>query len=257
MKQTVPVLQLEGVTKFYGPTCVLDGVGLDIGAGEIHALMGENGAGKSTLIKVLTGISRMDSGKIRVNGEDVAIRAISAARRHGIAVVHQELSVLPNLTVRENLFLSREITRAGVLDIASMRSEAVRLLARLGLEIDPETPLSDLDVAERQAVEICRALAENAQILVLDEPTAALTDRERNRLFTVLEGLRQEGMSLLYVSHHLGEIRRLADRVTVLRNGHRVFTRSMSEVSEAEIVFGMLGEPVEELFPPRGAVLGN
>lgn len=251
------VLAMRRISKSYGPATVLKDIDFDVREGEIHALMGENGAGKSTLIKVLTGVVRMDDGEIEVGGQSASIRSIPDARACGIAVVHQELSVLPNLTVEENLFLAREEARGFVLERRRMREESVRLLERLGLSIDPDTPVEQLDVAERQAIEICRALAEDARILVLDEPTAALSESERESFFAVIERLRDEGLGIVYVSHHLGEISRLADRVTVLRNGAVVLVAPMDRLTENEVVEAMLGEPVSALFPDRVGEAGD
>ncbi|MGH7290292.1 MAG: ATP-binding cassette domain-containing protein, partial [Myxococcota bacterium] len=242
---------MSGIVKRFGQTVVLDGVDLTIGRGEVHALMGENGAGKSTLLKILVGDLRHDGGTVSYDGVEQEIRSVREAREAGIAIVHQELSVIDALTVAENLFLGHEPRRTGRLDRQDMAEQAETLLARLGLRVQPDTPLARLDIAERQAVEICAALAQDARVLILDEPTAALTEAERLRLFAVIEQLRHEGLAIVYVSHHLTEIERLADRVTVLRNGRAVLSRPKSETSEADIVFAMLGEPVEELFPSR------
>lgn len=245
------LIEMSGIVKRFGAAVVLEGVDLTIRAGEVHALMGENGAGKSTLLKILAGDLRPDGGSIAYSGVATELRTVQDARDAGIAIVHQELSVIENLSVVENLFLGRELRRGGALDRRGMSAQAEGLLARLGLRIQPETPVSQLEVAERQAIEICAALAQDAQVLVLDEPTAALTETERLRLFTIIEQLRAEGLAIVYVSHHLSEIERLADRVTVLRNGHVVLHERMGTLTESDIVLAMLGEPVEQLFPPR------
>ncbi|MDR7188207.1 ABC-type sugar transport system ATPase subunit/ribose/xylose/arabinose/galactoside ABC-type transport system permease subunit [Microbacterium sp. BE35] len=250
---TPPAVRMVGITKRFGQAVVLDGVDLTVRPGEVHALMGENGAGKSTLLKTLVGEVRPDSGTILLGEEPIEVKSVRDARDRGIAIVHQELSVIENLSVAENLFLGREPRRAGQLDRQAMLRQSKVLLARLGLHMDPDTPVFRLDVAERQAIEICAALAQNARVLILDEPTAALTETERLRLYTVIEQLRDEGLAIIYVSHHLTEIERLADRVTVLRNGHVVLCTSMEKSSASEIVFAMLGEPVEELFPDRAS----
>nr|MDT0662250.1 ATP-binding cassette domain-containing protein [Micromonospora sp. DSM 115978] len=246
-------LRMTGVTKVYGAARALDAVDLEVRFGEIHALMGENGAGKSTLIEILAGVVGADEGSIELAGAPVTIRSVEDARRLGVAVVHQELSFISNLTVSQNLFLGAEFTRGPVLDGRRAGREAEALLRRLGLRVDPDARGDQLDVAERQAVEICKALAQRAKILVLDEPTAALTGGERERLVGILESLRREGLAIIYVSHHLSEISRLADRVTVLRNGRRVVTEEMANLTEDAIVHAMIGESVGELFPPKGA----
>lgn len=248
-KAPLGAVEMTGIEKRFGQAVVLEGVDLTITPGEVHALMGENGAGKSTLLKILVGELRPDGGSITLDGIEMDIRSVREARNAGIAIVHQELSVIENLTVMENLFLGRELRKFGQLDRHRMSEQAEGLLARLGLTIHPDTPVSRLDVAERQAIEICAALAQDARVLVLDEPTAALTEAERQRLFAVIEQLRDDGLAIVYVSHHLSEIERLADRVTVLRNGRVALSTRMDVSTEAEIVFAMLGEPVDQLFP--------
>ena len=247
-----PALRIRGARKRYGHTQALDGVDFDVQAGEIHALVGENGAGKSTLINVLTGVVQADEGAVEVGGQTVEVPNPTRARALGIATVHQELTLLSNLTVAENLFLGLEPVRGGgVLDRRRMRERARELLAKLDVDIDPGQLTSRLEVADCQAVEICKALALDAKILVLDEPTAALAEHERHELFALLRSLAEQGLAIVYVSHHLSEVLHLARRVTVLRDGSRVFTRPAADLDEMAIITAMVGTEAGQLFPPR------
>ncbi len=226
-----PLLSLRGVTKRYGGVLALAGVDFDLRAGEIHALLGENGAGKLTLIKVLGGIVRPDGGTIELDGRPVEVRDAAEADRLGIRLIHQELSLAPNLSVAENILLGREPTRLGMLiDRRRLDAAAEALVAELDMpEIGPVRALvGSLSVARQQLVEIARALAVRARILVLDEPTASLSQHEAETLMARLRRLREQGVGIIYISHRLEEIRRLADRITVLRDGRNVGTRDVA-----------------------------
>ena len=242
-----PLLSLRGLTKRYGGVVALAGVDFDLRAGEIHALLGENGAGKSTLIKILGGVVRADSGTIEVDESPVEVHNTAEADRMGIRLIHQELSLAPNLTVAENILLGREPTRLGVLiDRRRLDSMAESLVAELDMpEIGPvRTRVDGLSVARRQLVEIARALAVRARILVLDEPTASLSQHEAEALIARLRRLRAQGVGIIYISHRLEEIRRLADRITVLRDGRNVGTRDAGAVQPDELVRLMVGRDV-------------
>jgi ABC-type sugar transport system ATPase subunit len=245
-----PLLALRGVTKRFGGVTALDGVDFDLRAGEIHALLGENGAGKSTLIKILGGIHRADTGAVVIDGAPQLVRGVSDADRLGVRIIHQELSLAANLSVAENIYLGREPGRWGLLDRRAMESDAENLIAKLGMsEIrDVRKTVAELSVASRQLVEIARALATRARILVLDEPTSSLSESETENLFATLNHLREQGVGIIYISHRLEEIMRLADRVTVLRDGHTVGTRDIGEVDQHELVRWMVGREIVDYF---------
>ena len=237
------MLTLEGVTKRFPGVLALDGVDLVVARGEMHALAGENGAGKSSLIRLLAGIHRPDAGRMVLDGQAYAPGRPIDAIRAGIRVVHQEFNLLPALSVAENLLFEHlPRHRFGIVDRRALDARAGALLARVGLEdLSPRTPVERLGIAQMQLVEIARALSGTGKVLVLDEPTATLTPREAEHLFVQIRALKAQGMTLIYVSHHLGEIFRLCDRVTVLRNGAKVGTWRTDETDQTELVRQMIG----------------
>lgn len=242
------LLELRGITKQYPGVRALAGVGLDVGAGEVHALLGENGAGKSTLMKVVAGTVRPDTGHMSVDGADVRLGSPEVARERGVGIVYQELSLVPTLSVMENVLLGRWPTRTqmGLVDWGRLREKAAGLLERVGLaDIDPRQPVEELGIATRQLVEIAKALAGEARVLLLDEPTSALSDPEAERLFGIISKLTGAGVGVVYVSHRLGEVLRVADRVTVLRDGEHVVTHVAREVSEGELAARMVGREID------------
>ncbi|MBK8231966.1 MAG: sugar ABC transporter ATP-binding protein [Candidatus Eisenbacteria bacterium] len=244
-----PLLELRRIAKSFPGVRALDGVSFDLRPGEIHALCGENGAGKSTLIKVLCGYFPHGtfSGEIRLRGAEMRFRGLRAAEEQGIALIAQELALVPKLSVAENLLLGREPLRHGIIDRGALRASAVRALTRVGLEVDPDAPVEELGIGQQQMVEIARALEKRATILVLDEPTAALADRDAGRLFDLLRELRRGGVSSVYISHRLEEVLPLADRVTVLRDGRTVATAVGP--SRDEVIRWMVGRDVRDLYP--------
>ncbi len=252
------VAALRGVTKSFGGTVAVRDVSLELRAGSVLALLGENGAGKSTCVKLLAGVYRPDAGAVVLDGQPVDLAAPLDAQHHGIAVMHQHPGLFPDLSVAENLFIGHSLKGAGgLLDQAGMRREAVRLLDMVGLACRPETPLLGLRSSEQQLVEIARALSVNARVLIMDEPTAALSQREVDRLFSVVDGLRRQGVAMMFVGHRMEEIYRVADRVTVLRDGHLIATAPMEELPRDRAVALMVGRSLGDMYPRRDAQPGN
>jgi D-xylose transport system ATP-binding protein len=246
---TRPVLlEMRSIAKSFPGVRALDGVSLDLYPGEIHALVGENGAGKSTLIKILAGVYADYEGDISIAGDAVRFGSVRESEQAGIAVVFQELSLVPDLTVGENIFLGREPARLGVVDWNALYSKASCVLRELGLDLDPRTHAGKLGTGAQQLVEIAKALSHNARILVLDEPTAALTDAEAEGLFAILGKLCHQGIGIIYVSHRLQEVFRLSGRITVLRDGRTVGTGLTSEMDEQQVITKMVGRQVSQVF---------
>lgn len=251
-------IRMHGINKAFGPVRVLEGVEFRLGAGEIHALMGENGAGKSTLMKILCGVYQADAGGIEVDDHPVHIRNTRDAEHLGIAIIHQELNLIPQLSVMENMFLGREPRRFGVIDTATMKKNCREYLKLLGAEqIDPECEAGLLSIGQQQMVEIAKALSLNAQVLIMDEPTAALTDREIELLFGIMTDLKSRGVGIVYVSHRMEEIFRICDKISVLRDGQFVGERNIPETDFDEIVRMMVGREIGERFPSRSVSLGE
>jgi len=254
---TAPLLQITGLRKAYPGVVALGGVDLDVRAGEVLALVGENGAGKSTLIRIVAGAQRTDAGEVVFCGHDLRGCSPAAVAAAGVAVVYQEQSLVPQLSVRANLHLGRE-RGLGWLPARIEAARAREALARLGLgDLDLEKPVAALDVAVRQLVEIARALLADARLLILDEPTAALTPREAERLFAVVAELRARGLAVVFVSHRLDEVFRLADRIAVLRDGALVGVWTAADLDRPRLIEWMVGRPLEREFPPRAATIGE
>ncbi len=246
-----PLLRLQGITRRFGNVTALDNVSFAVEAGEIHTLLGENGAGKSTLIKILGGIYQPDAGEIWSGEKQVQLRQVTDADQLKIRLIHQELSLAPNLTVAENIFLGREPVRFGLLQRQEMNRRAEALLARLGLtEIrDVSAVVAGLSTAHQQLVEIARALSQEARVLILDEPTSSLSETEVEALFTTLRQLKAQGVGIIYISHRMEEITRLSDRITVLRDGKTVGTAKTGEIEPAALIEWMVGRDIKEHFP--------
>jgi ribose transport system ATP-binding protein len=244
-------LRVQDVVKDFPAVRALDAVSLDVLPGEVHGIIGENGAGKSTLMKVLAGLEVPTSGSIHAGERPVTFRSVEDALAHGVAMVHQELNLVDTLTVAENICLGRESTRFGVLDRRAMHATAQEALARVGASLEPGRMLGGLSLAQKQLVEIAKALSYDAEVLIMDEPTAVLTDQETRRLFQLIDELRESGISILYISHRLSEVERLCDRVSVLRDGSLVGTYPASELTQEEMARLMVGRSLGELFPDR------
>src|SRR5699024_7658651 len=248
--QNPALLTLEGVSKSFGPVTVIDDVTVHVRAGEDEVLLGENGAGKSTLIKLMSGIHQPDGGRILIDGAPVQLPDVRAAERHGIATIHQELNLVPQLSVAENITLGRTPTRLGMVDRRQMHRIAAEALDRIGLDVDLDRPVGELGIARQQLVEIAKALSRNARLLILDEPTAALTGREIDALFHVVEELKTAGVGMVFISHHLEEIPRIGDTVSVLRDG-KFIARVPAHTPEDELVSLMVGRDIAEQFPRK------
>jgi ABC-type sugar transport system ATPase subunit len=252
-----PVLEMRAIRKVFPGVVALDEVDFDALAGEVHALLGENGAGKSTLIKIVAGLYRRDGGTMRMDGEEVEFQAPADSLARGVKVVYQELDLVPGLGVAENVFLGHyPRTPRGLVDFPALRARTKALLDDLGLEIDVERPVGELRVAEQQLVEIARALSRQARLIVMDEPTSALSPGEVDRLFAVVRRLQERGVAIVYVSHKLDEVYRIADRVTVFRDGRRVTTAQVAETTPRQLVAWMVGRDLHDLFPKTPPVLG-
>ena len=236
-------LQIRGGTKVYPGTRALKSVDFDLRMGAVNVLVGENGAGKSTMMKVIAGVEQLTEGQILMGGREVQFRGTEEARRHGIGIVFQELNLFPNMTVAENIFIGREITRGGVdIDMEAQRAETRRLMQRLEHDIHPDTPVGELRVGQQQIIEIAKSLAQDARILILDEPTSALSAAEVEILFRVIAELKRDGVGIVYISHRLEELIRIGDYITVLRDGAITGARSMVGVDVPWIVRNMIGE---------------
>ena len=252
------LLQLSAVAKSFGAVRALKGVSFDLRAGEVHALLGENGAGKSTLIKVITGAHQPDGGSIEINGERVAHLTPASAHKLGIACIYQQPALFPDLTVAENIGLRLEPSSPfRKVNWSVRRSRTTELLQRIGAEISPETEVRSLSMPEQQLVEIACALGAGARIVIMDEPTASLTQKEQHLLFAVVKDLRASGVGVIYISHRLDEIFQLADRVTVLRDGESVGTNHVAAMNESLLIKLMVGREVSAIYPPAESEAGN
>ncbi|MFD6099427.1 sugar ABC transporter ATP-binding protein [Nocardiopsis flavescens] len=253
-----PPLALVDVTKSFGSVRALRGLSLELRAGEIHALVGENGAGKSTLVKTIAGVHRPDTGQILADGEPAVFAAPADAQRAGVAVIYQEPTLFPDLSVAENIFIGRQPrTRLGTVDRARMRAETAGAFGRLGVDIDPDRPANGLSIADQQLVEIAKALTRRARVLIMDEPTAALSGVEAERLFTVARTLRDAGSALLFISHRFDEVFSLCDRVTVVRDGAFVSCDPTGDLDVDTVVRRMVGREVTTLYPKEEAEHGD
>jgi ribose transport system ATP-binding protein len=255
----VRTLELKGVGKSFPGVRALDNVGLEISSGEVVALVGENGAGKSTLVKVLAGVHEPDEGSIRIDGQERRLQNPDDARAAGISVIHQHFSLVPVLSVAENMFLGRELRlgRSGLMRRRSMLRETSRLLEELELDVDADIPVERLTVGQRQMVEVCKAMLGRAWLIVMDEPTSALSTRERDQLYALIGRLVERGVAILYISHKMEEIFHLASRAVVLRDGRHVGDADLSSTTESDLVEMMVGRQVEEVFPRTEARAGE
>lgn len=258
MEQISTLLEAEGIRKTFGGITALDEVNFTVRAGEVHGLVGENGAGKSTLMKILSGSYRQDAGVIRIQGHEVTLGTPARAQAQGIALVPQELDLLPHLNVMENVWFGRYPSkRGGRIDWATLRTWTERLLQRLGANVSPLAQVASLSVADRQMVAIARGLSLNAQVLLLDEPTSTLTPREVDHLRRVVQGLKADGVGVVFISHHLPEVMELCDRITVLRDGRYVGTYHRADVTAEDVVQLMVGDKAGTLYTKEEIPIGE
>jgi ribose transport system ATP-binding protein len=254
------LLEVRNIRKHFPGVQALDGVSLHVGGGEVLAIVGENGAGKSTLMKILAGIHRPDGGELLMDGQPIPADGVAEAMRRGIVLIHQELNLAENLSVAANLFLGRERVRGGWLgwlDQSAMNEEARQLLRRVGLDVSPARRVGELPPGQRQLVEITRALSLSARLIIMDEPTSSLTQTETDRLFEVIADLKRAGVAVVYISHRLAEVRRIADRVVVLRDGRNAGGLKREEISHDAMVRLMVGRDLQQFYPRRHAVSEN
>jgi inositol transport system ATP-binding protein len=250
-------LEAEGITKRYPGVLALDGVSIKVRPGTVHALMGENGAGKSTLMKVVAGIIRPDAGEIRVGGQTVHLHSPRDATDAGIAMIHQELNLVPHMTIAENIWIGREPTRFGLVNHRELNRRTRALFSRLGIDLDPERRLGSLTVASQQLVEIAKAVSYDSDVLIMDEPTSAITEKEVEHLFSIIAQLKDERKSIVYITHKMAEVFRIADELSVFRDGRHVITGPAGEFDQARLISLMVGRELTQMFPKSEAEIGD
>ncbi len=244
-----PLLKMNGICKSFSGVQVLSDVSLELKAGEVHALLGENGAGKSTLIKILCGAYSKDKGNIFVDGQEITITDVESAKKHGIRVIHQELMLIPYMTIAENIFLGQEPkNKLGLVDTDKMNNLAKEYLENVGLELDPTQHVETLNIAQRQMIEITRAISFGAKIIVMDEPTSSLTEREVEVLFGAIRKLKEKNVGIIYISHRMSELDEITDRITVMRDGEYISTVVTKDTTHDELVSLMVGRALENLY---------
>ncbi len=251
------ILELKGITKIFPGVKALNNVQFQLKRGEVHALMGENGAGKSTFIKVITGVHRPEEGEMILEGETVKFKKTKDAQEVGIAAVYQHPTSYPDLTVTENIFMSHPIVKSGMMQWSEMTKQAKELLGQLNADFSPDSEMGSLSVGQQQMVEIAKAISTNAKIIILDEPTAALTKKESEELYKIVDKLKADGVSIIFISHRFEDMYRLASRVTVLRDSQYINTYEVDEISNADLIKAMVGREIKDLFPKPDIKLGE
>jgi rhamnose transport system ATP-binding protein len=255
--QMQSILETKGITKYFPGIRALNNVSIKVRTGEVHALIGENGAGKSTLIKIITGVYQPDGGEIILKGKKVAFKNPLDSQESGIAVIHQEATMFLERSVMENVFMGHHIKKRGLIDWKEMRSRTIGLLEKLELDLDPDTAVKNLSIAQRHMVEIVKALSFDVQVVIMDEPTSALTLKEVEDLYKIIRRLREEGKAVIFISHKFDEIKKIADYFTVLRDGEYIGEGKVSETSMDEIIKMMVGRDLKLLFPKKGSEQGD
>jgi putative multiple sugar transport system ATP-binding protein len=256
---TETILEMRNITKTFPGVKALENVNLDVRRGEIHAIVGENGAGKSTLMKVLSGVYPFGTyeGELVYEGQECRFKGIHDSEKRGLVIIHQELALVPLLSITENMFLGNERATLGVIDWNANEKRTRELLQKVGLNEDPATKITNMGTGKQQLVEIAKALSKDVKLLILDEPTASLSEKDSQTLLALLRELRAQGISCILISHKLNEVRAVADRVTVIRDGHSIETLSADEITEDRIIASMVGRPLENRFPPRSPKIGD
>ena len=244
-----PILEMKHVTKTFYGVVALDDINFSLRKGEIHALLGENGAGKSTLMKILSGVYFPDKGQIFIRGNEYRFKNTVDARKAGISIIHQELNLCENLSVADNMFLGREKSKFGILNARDIKEQTQRILDDLSLSISADSIVNTLPIAQKQMIEIAKAVSLGTQILIMDEPTSSLTSAEEEVLFSLIERLKRNGTSIVYISHKLSEVFRICDRVTVLRDGAYIGTKDINEVTEESLIAMMVGRSIANIYP--------
>lgn len=251
-------IEMKGISKAFGANRVLEGVDFTVTSGEVHALMGENGAGKSTLMNILTGLYSKDGGTITVDGQPAQFSGPMDAERHGISFIHQEMNNFLEMSVVDNMFINKELrTKFGMVDEAAMKQQALKYLGELGADIDVTKPIGSLSVGRQQMIEIAKSLMTNAKIIIMDEPTAALTEKEIAQLFTVVNRLKAQGVGFIYISHRMEEIFKIADKVTVMRDGFSIAEYATKDVQMHQLVKDMVGREIDDFYPTRTPEFGK
>ena len=256
-RSQTPLLEMKGITKQFPGVLALDKVTLTVYPGEVLALVGENGAGKSTLMKILSGVYKKDAGEILLDGKPVEISGPLHARQLGISIIYQELNVLNNMNITENIFVGREKKKNGFVDKKLQHEEARLLLSRVGLEVDPHTRTGRLSTAQKQMVEVAKALSTHARMIIMDEPTSSLTDKETEMLFGIIRKLRDDGVAIVFISHRMNEIFEISDRIAVMRDGQMIQTMDAAEATEQKVIAAMVGRDVNNLFVKEPAPIGE
>jgi ribose transport system ATP-binding protein len=253
------LLEFRNVSKTFPGVRALDDVSIDLNAGEVHVIVGENGAGKSTMMKIILGVYTPDGGELLLDDVPLSRNSPKIAEKHGIAMIYQELSIIPELSVAENIFLGHEVRRGILIDRRAMNKRAEELLASIGVKVSPTTPVKNLSIANQQMIEIAKALSKDAKVIVFDEPTSSLTETEISELFRIIASLRSKGVGMFYISHRLEEIFEIGDRITIMRDGKKISTAPMASMTMDKVVEGIAGRRIENVFqrhfPPRGEVL--
>ena len=252
-----PILEVHHISKSFANVKVLDNITFTLAEGEIHALLGENGAGKSTFMKILMGLIQADEGKIFLEGNEIKHSNVHDMMKRGISMIHQEILMVSELTVAQNIFLGKETHRLGWLNENDIYQKSQQLLKILNVEIDPQVKMKYLSIADQQMVEIAKAISNNAKVIIMDEPTSALSDREVSTLFDIIKDLKNKGVSIIYISHKMDEIYKISDRITVLRDGKYITTKNTHEFPQNELISTMVGREINDLFPVVDSVKGD